>query len=88
MLTILKRYRISAPLFLAAYLGSQIFGASVWHFVAVNVQHWWRGHGAAGLISGLVGMAVFIGVSEHRRRERVERGIPGAARRQPSGPWA
>ncbi len=91
-LTSLLRYLINGAVFLCVYLGAHIFGPSLWHYAAANVQHWWHRGASGDITSGLVGMAAFLVFGEYRRRERSARNVPAAARRQPSrspsGPWA
>ena len=93
MISDLWRHRKRAAIFLCCYFGFQIFGDSVWHFVAASVQHWWHRGGIVYILGGFLCMAVFVGFSEYRRRERAAGvswagGAGSGQRRQPEDPAA
>jgi len=78
------RHWINGATFLAVWLGAHIFGVSLWRFVVANVQHWWHRGAIGDILSGLLGMALFLWCNEYSRRERSEQRVRREASKQRS----
>ncbi len=61
--------------FLLSYFGFQIFGASLWPFLVISVHNWWQRISIGQIVSGLVGLVVFLWIKTYTTREKPDQRI-------------